>query len=138
MSEMDDGIFNVESSKPNTEPIAPRKRDDGRPYCTVHNVLMVSIGSKKAATLYKCPVKGCQSREAKLRPKISAPSSPQLCPEDGEACEVDYQNSGPYSLRMVCPTCGWEVDVPRPDAADRIARMQNQTRSIMDSINSFI
>jgi len=100
-----------------------------KPYCKRHNVLMIASASTEVATLYRCRVKGCTEKGAKLRPNVRAPNEPLMCPQCRVACEVDLERAnfgGSINLRMVCPECQFAVDVPRPDASQIMSIQQRR------------
>jgi hypothetical protein len=105
------------ASKPSAEPQRGQQGDDGRPYCPLHNVLMVAYSSKETTTHYKCPVAGCETTAKKARPTIHIPSQPIACPRqtcNSAPLEVDPKGSNLVQLQMTCPKCGFQVGVPRP------------------------
>jgi hypothetical protein len=110
-----------------------RQGDDSKPYCPLHNCLLVATGSKPGHTHYACPVAGCDSREKRARPAIKVPARPQMCPqrscrEAGAALEADPRLSNVAQLNMICPRCGFSMKVPRPHfdaAAAQRARRQD-------------
>lgn len=111
---------------------AEKPKDNTRPYCPKHNCLMIANRSDKSATFYRCRVDGCDAMEVRMRPEHPAPTEPLMCPlcdrsGDQIACEVDrVRSSGKITLLMQCPSCKWEVEVPRPTAARIVKRFENR------------
>lgn len=107
---------------PNPEPPAPvaqRQGDDSRPFCGKHNCLMKATSSTKETTRYACPVPLCDQKEKRARGTVKIPREPQACPDvrcrgKKTFLEVDAPRSTMAHLSMVCPSCAFEIKVPRP------------------------
>lgn len=105
-----------------------RQGDDGRPYCDVHNCLMVAQGTEGQITRYKCPVPNCECRVKRVRKFAAVPSKPlqcqaATCQEPPQFLVVNRKLSHGGMLRMDCPNCGRFQIVPvpgfQPDARPR-------------------
>lgn len=120
---LDEGPAEAEGGQAADRPARGRQGDDTRPYCPRHNCLLKAESTKETHTSYRCPVPGCETKEKRVRPAVRVPSNPKLCPqrqcrgEDGTkqvALEVDDRLSNLAQLHMVCPFCGFNMKVPRP------------------------
>lgn len=105
------------------------RAENGRPYCSRHNVLMRATGTKGDVTHYACPVPGCDCKAKSARPKDPIPKEPLTCPqvscrEPAKYLEVDVDRSTLGQLAMVCPGCGFTTRVPRPQIAFVNQRMR--------------
>jgi hypothetical protein len=100
-----------------------KNRDYGRPICRRHGCLMVANGTENEFTRYKCPVKGCNDREIRVREQYQkmCMREPMACAEckDGTVLEIDEEHSKrmPGMFAMKCPKCGSRTQVVRPDVA---------------------
>ena len=126
---------------------ASRQGDQHRPYCLLHNVLMVAYNSSGGATRYKCPVPECDATEKRAQPTSMIPRDPLFCPhcmaraiEAGQDkpqpvyLEADYARSTFAILLMKCPTagCHFSIKIPRPDITARSRVQRSRTESISE------
>jgi hypothetical protein len=102
---------------------------------------MRAYKTKPDATHYKCPVDGCTEREKRARPTLRIPVEPLMCPQktclDGEgrklvALEVDATvvEANAAQLHMICPACGFHVNVPRPQFNATLARTRRPEENL--------
>lgn len=96
-----------------------RQGDDSRPFCSKHNCLMKATSSAADLTRYACPVPLCDQKEKKVRAAVKIPREPSPCPDircrgKKSFLEVDLPRSTTAHLSMVCPSCAFEIKVPRP------------------------
>lgn len=118
-----------------------RQGDAGRPYCGRHLCLMVSTGSDKDKTRYKCPVPGCSCSQTVARPIARIPREPRRCPQ--KICkdkpeaylEVDPRSQG-MTLTLRCPCCGHTQQEPRPMAHAQLQRIQQQQAEPVEDLSA--
>jgi len=121
------------------EPARARQRDLLRPYCPLHNCLMVATSSRKLHTNYACPVHDCDETEKRARPSVRVPAQPQLCPQRhcrgamlAQALEVVPTLSTAAQLHMACPKCGFNLKAPRPQFDAARAQRQRDAEDLAD------
>lgn len=122
--------------------LATRRVEQGTPYCARHNVLMVTSSSQERAAYYKCPVPGCQQTDKRARPTMRIPSEPLRCPQrscsadDPKSAmylEVNGAKSTPFQLRMECPRCSFQINVPRPGVESAVQRARLEASEDLDA-----
>lgn len=129
-------------NQPPGPPSGPRARqvDETQPYCPRHNVLLRATGSRAKHTNYACPVRGCDTKEKRVRPTLKVPIEPQMCPQRAckdeagiarSALEVLPRLSNLAQLHMECPRCGFHLKVPRPQF-DAAAAGRERRREAVD------
>lgn len=110
-----------------------------------HFVQLKLYRTGKKARYWKCPVPGCEVREATARlyhPQV--PTEPQWCPKcSGEqrafdrdkvvtlparqvAMELNLKQCSEFRLHFDCPACGHFIRLVRPDAAAMMRRLMRQ------------
>lgn len=106
---------------PSAESLVASPAPSGRPFCGTHNCLMKAVRSSKTDTHFACPVPLCDAKEKRARASVHIPREPHRCPDvrcQGKTIEsyleVDLRRSTTAHLCMVCPKCGYDIKVPRP------------------------
>lgn len=118
-------------------PPVPATSDLGKPTCPVHYCEMYISNTKDTKRYWRCHVEDCPETEKteKHERGRGVPKLPTRCPLvdcGGSFCVVDTKSSSQLFVVLVCPACGYKVDLPRPEAIEALTARQPAKRDILD------